>query len=266
MGSTGDDGLHFEEAGDTAAGDVLLLVHAFPFSSAMWRPQLTEPPQGWRVIAPDLRGYGGSPPIRDEQLTMDAAADDLARLLTRLGVKKAVVCGLSLGGYVTFGMLRRHPAQVRAVLLCDTRAAPDTPDAGRGRLEAAARIRTHGTNAFMESMLPKLLSPITRRRRPELVEEVASMMAAAPAESVAATLHGLALRPDSTPLLRSIVIPARIIVGEDDEITPPSEAQLMARGIPGARIETVSDAGHLPNLENPQVFNSLLGSFLAVLR
>jgi 3-oxoadipate enol-lactonase len=265
MSDPAGNALHFEEAGGPSA-DVLLLIHGFPLHSGMWRPQLATPPHGWRVVAPDLPGYGRSPPIDGELLAMDAAADELALLLDSLGVQAAVLCALSMGGYVAFAMLRRHPARIRALVLCDTRAAADTEDVRRGRLQAAAHVRVNGTASFMDAMLPKLLSPFTRRRRPEIVEEVSAMMASASAESVVATLRGLAARPDSTPLLRGIVVPTRVIVGEDDEITPVGEAQIMARGIPGARMELVPDAGHLPNLENPQSFNSLLAGFLTVMR
>jgi 3-oxoadipate enol-lactonase len=262
--TNGTTALHHEEAG--SGSDVLLLIHGFPLHAGMWRPQLAAPPEGWRVIAPDLRGFGRSPVADDGQLTMDAAAADLAALLPRLGVQSAVVCGLSMGGYIAFAMLRRYPQLVRALVLCDTRASADSDEARRGRLQSVSEIQTGGTRAFMEAMLPKLLSPYTRNRRPEIVEEVSAMMSEAPAESVNAALRGLAARPDSTPLLRAITIPTRVIIGEDDEITPVREGQIIARGIPGARLEIVPDAGHLSNIENPEVFNRVLEGFLRDMR
>jgi 3-oxoadipate enol-lactonase len=255
--------LHFEQAGIPDGSDVLLLVHGFPFNSAMWRPQLQEPPPGWRVIAPDLAGFGGNPPT--DQLSMDGAADDLAALLETLAVSNAVVCGLSMGGYIAFSMLRRHPALLRALVLCDTRAAADSEEARRGRLESAASVRRQGTAEFLQSMLPKLLSPVTRGRQPGVEEELRRIMEAAPAASVAAALEGLAGRPDSTPLLRSITVPTQIMVGSDDEITPVLDAQFMARGIPGAVLTVIPDAGHVSNLENPASFNRALQGFLDLL-
>jgi pimeloyl-ACP methyl ester carboxylesterase len=259
--------LHFREAGASDSRDVLLLVHGFPFSSAMWGPQLEAPPPGWRVIAADLPGFGGSAPLEAATLGMDDAGDRLALLLNTLGVTAAVVCGLSMGGYVTFELLRRYPALVRALVLCDTRAGPDSDEARRGRLETAATVRREGTAAgVVDSMLPKLLSPHSRRGQPGLDAELRTIMEAAPAGAVAAALEGMARRPDSTPMLRSIAVPTQIMVGEDDEITPLAEAQLLARGIPGALLTVVPDAGHVPNLENPAVFNRTLHAFLAALR
>jgi 3-oxoadipate enol-lactonase len=264
MASTSAVPLNHREAG--SGSEVLLLLHGFPFHSGMWRPQLDAPPEGWRIIAPDLRGFGRSPVIEGNGFSMDAAAADVAALLQRLGIARAVVCGLSMGGYVAFAMLRNHPSLVRGLVLCDTRAAADTDEVRRGRQQSIAQIGAEGTAHFNETMLGKLLSPFTQERRPEVVEEVRAMMAEARPESVIAALHGLASRPDSTPMLRSTVIPTRVIVGEDDEITPPREAQIVARGIPGARLEIVPDAAHLPNLENPEVFDRLLNGFLADMR
>ncbi|HSJ10600.1 MAG TPA: alpha/beta fold hydrolase [Longimicrobiales bacterium] len=252
--------LSWREAG--AGERVLLLVHGFPLSSAMWEPQLEAPPPGWRLVAPDLRGFGESRPVPD-QLTMDMAAADLAGLLRHLGVPGAVVCGLSMGGYITFAMLRNHPELVRGMVLCDTRAEPDTAEARAGRLEKAAAVREKGTEAMMADMLPALLSPFTMSKRPAIVESVRSQLAEATPAAVVAALHGMAARPDSTPLLRSINIPTQVLAGADDSITPAGEARVMARAIPGARFDTVEDAGHLSNLENPFDFNAFLKTFLA---
>jgi pimeloyl-ACP methyl ester carboxylesterase len=256
--------LHWREAGP-ADGPVLLLVHGFPFDSSMWRPQLEQPPEGWRLVAPDLRGFGRSPAVGAEPLSMDAMADDLAGLLHQLGARSAVICGLSMGGYITFALLRRYPQLVRALIFCDTRPEPDTEEVRRGRLQTAARVRTEGTGHVVESMLPRVLAPTTPHRMPELREELHSMMAAAPDSTVFAALHAMAARVDSTPMLRNIAVPVKVIVGAEDQITPAGEAQLMARAIPGSTLTVISDAGHVPNMENPPAFNSALADFLATL-
>lgn len=256
--------LNYEESGQPSSNRVLLLVHGFPFHSGMWRPQLDEPPPGWRVIAPDLPGFGASP-LTGDTLTMDDAADALAELLGSLGVRRAVVCGLSMGGYISFALFRRHPNLVRALVLCDTKAGADGEAARKARHAGVARVTAEGTAGFVDDMLPKLLSPHTRRRQPEVEESLRDIMTAAPAESVAAALRGLAARPDSAPLLQAIMVPTQVIVGSDDEITPVVEAQFLARGIRGALLTIVPDAGHVPNLENPASFNRTLHSFLATL-
>lgn len=251
----------WREAGE---GDrVLLLLHAFPLSSAMWTAQLETPPPDWRLIAPDFRGFGGSGPAPADGLTMDGAADDMAALLAHLEVPTAVVCGLSMGGYVAFAMLRRHARLLRGLVLCDTRAEPDTAETRAGRLEKAAGVRQSGTGAFISEMLPSLLSPFTLKNRPAVVSSVGVQLAEASAGAVSAALHGLAARPDSTPLLRSITVPTQVIAGADDRITPAGEARMMARAIPGARFDIVEDAGHLPNIEQPADFGVVLKAFLA---
>jgi pimeloyl-ACP methyl ester carboxylesterase len=264
--------LNYEESGQPASGaaagkasdNVLLLVHGFPFHSGMWRPQLDQPPPGWRVIAPDLPGFGGSP-LQQDTLTVDHAADVLAELLASLDVRRAVVCGLSMGGYITFALFRRHPGLVRALVLCDTKAGADGEAARKGRHAAVERVTAEGTEGFVNDMLPKLLSPHTRRRQPGVEEDLRAIMMAAPAESVAAALRGLAERPDSSALLQSMTVPVQVMVGSDDEITPVVEAQFLARGIPGAILTIVPDAGHVPNLENPASFNRTLHAFLGAL-
>jgi pimeloyl-ACP methyl ester carboxylesterase len=256
--------LHWQESGDST-GAVLLLVHGFPFSSAMWRPQLEAPPAGWRLIAPDLRGFGETAPAGPDSVTMDSMADDLAALLQHVGASRAVVCGLSMGGYITFAVLRRHPQLVRALVLCDTRPEPDTEEIRRGRAQSAARVTREGTASVVESMLPRVLAQTTLHGRPDVTQEVRSIMETASPAGVVAALRAMASRPDSRPMLRGITVPTQVIVGTDDQITPAGEAQLMARAIPGSRIEVIRDAGHLPNLENAAAFNRSLFEFLGAL-
>lgn len=255
--------LSWREVGEGA--DVLVLIHGFPFNSAIWRPQLDAPPAGWRVIAPDLRGFGGSGPV-SERLTMDGFAKDVAALIRHLGVRSAVIGGLSMGGYVAFGMIRCAPKLVRAMILSDTRAAADSAEGRQGRLKNAKHVQANGTAALIDAMVPRLLHADTREKLPHVEQELRAVMNASPARSVVAALLGMAERPDSSPDLRSISVPTQVIVGENDEITPPGDARLLARAIPGARIEVIPKAAHLPNLEQPAAFNRILQSFLADVR
>lgn len=251
--------LSWSEAGGRSE-NVVLLVHGFPFNSAMWAPQLEDPPPRWRLIAPDLRGFGASEASADLQ-TMDGYAQDLFTLLTHLGVREAVLCGLSMGGYAIFAFLRRHLRMARGLVLCDTRAEADTAEARAGRKELALRVRQHGTGAVVENMLPRLLSRTSFQTPVET--RVRQMMESSPPESVVSALRAMATRPDSTSLLRHLgVLPTQVIVGADDTLTPPGEARLMARAIPGSFIEVIPQAGHVPNLEQPRAFNAVLHRFL----
>jgi 3-oxoadipate enol-lactonase len=258
--------MHWVEAGDADSGDdVVLLVHGFPFNASMWQPQLDAPPPGWRMIAPDLRGFGRNEPAGPDALTMERHAEDLAALLRHLGLTRAVVCGLSMGGYIAFALWRHAPELVRAFVLSDTRPGADTEEARRGRVDSARAVSDDGPAALIDGMLPKLLSERTRADRPEVERGLRRMMASAPRPSLAAALLGMAGRPDSTDLLPDITVPTQVVVGADDPITPPEDARLMADRIPDARLHVIEGAAHVPNLEQPAEFNRVLAEFLETL-
>ncbi|MBR9990183.1 MAG: alpha/beta fold hydrolase [Gemmatimonadetes bacterium] len=252
--------LSWREAG--TGDDVLVLIHGFPFNSDIWRPQVEAAPDGWRVIAPDLRGFGGSGPLPGNRLPMDLLAQDVIGLLAHLGVRRPVLCGHSMGGYVTFAVTRRAPALARGLVLSDTRAGADSEEGRQGRLKNAKHVHAKGTAALIDAMVPRLLDAGTREKLPHVEQEMRAVMSAASAPSVIAALLGMAERPDSTPQLRSINVPTQLIVGARDEITPPGDARLLARAIPGAQIEIIDNAGHMPGLEQPAAFNRVLVNFL----
>jgi pimeloyl-ACP methyl ester carboxylesterase len=220
-------------------------------------------PPGWRGIAPDLRGFGASERGHRDVLDMPRFADDLIAFLDQLGIERTVVCGLSMGGYVAFEMWRHHPDRIRGLVLCDTRAGADSPEAQRGRRQLAEKVLADGQQVVIDGMLPKLLAPTTRKRRKDIVSFVAAMMAETSRDTIARALIGMAIRPDSEPVLRSIDVPVLIMVGEEDIITNRGHAEMMARGIRGARLELIPAAAHLPNLEQPEDFNHALNQFLA---
>ena len=249
---------------DSADGSpVVLLVHAFPLNRSMWDPQLGPLRARARVIAPDLRGFGASEAGPPGPLTMDQHADDLAALLDHLGVREPVIyCGLSMGGYVGFAFWRRHRERVRALVLADTRATADSPEARQDRLAMAAKAEEAGSaQPAIEAMLPRLFSPSLR---PEATprRQVEAMMAGTAARAVADGQRGLAARPDSLGLLPTLAVPALVLVGEHDVLTPPSEAERMAAALPNARLGVVPQAGHLSNLENPDAFTRALLAFV----
>lgn len=248
---------------DRGTGEAILMIHGFPLNSAMWGSQLTRLSPDWRVVAPDLRGFGASDVGDEPVFSMDLMARDLAALLDHLGIERAVICGLSMGGYVAFEFFRQFRHRVRALVLCDTRAGTDSPDTQRARGALAEQVVAENTIApLVETLLPKLIGVRTSRRNPGVVALVKAMMYEARPDSVARALQGMAARADSEPLLRSIDVPALILVGSDDVITNRGQAEMMARGIRGARIEVVAGAGHVPPVEQPEAFNQILLQFL----
>lgn len=252
---------HWEEAG---SGQLVLLVHAFPFSSRMWTPQLAAVPGGWRFVAPDLRGFGRTEAgPGDEPLAMDVFADDLVALLDHLGEEKAVVCGLSMGGYISFALWRRHPERIRALVLCDTRASADGEEGRAARYAIAERALTEGMSVVADVQIPRVLSDTTRQTKPEVVAVARDMIEATSPNTFSRAQHGMAARPDSTALLPHIHVPTLVIVGDEDVTTPPADSEAMVAALPNARLVRIPGAGHLSNLEAPEAFNSALAGFLA---
>ena len=191
---------------------------------------------------------------------MDQYADDLVTLMDHLEVTQAIVAGLSMGGYIAFALWRRHPERVRALALLDTRAEPDTAQGREGRNAAAHRVRQGGATAYADEMLPKLLAP-AGMADPRIHERVRDMMAAQPVDGIVAALGAMRDRPDSRPTLATISVPTLVIVGDQDTLTPPEDAEAMAAGIADTRVEIIPGAGHLSPLENPRHVNPLLRDF-----
>ncbi len=244
------------------SGPVLLLLHAFPLGLFMWDPQAEALSATHRVARFDARGFGGSA-LGGEPFTMERIADDAAAVLDALAVEKAVVGGCSMGGYAAFAFARRHPRRLAGLVLQDTRAGADSEEAKANRATLAARVLAEGATAAVEAFLPKLLGETAQRTQPVLVALVRERILAAPRQAIAGALHGLAAREDSRATLGAIRVPTLVLVGEEDVLTPPSEAEAMAAAIPNARLERIPHAGHLANLENPQAVNTALGRFLA---
>lgn len=246
-------------------GPAVLFVHGFPFDRTMWHNQLSDL-AGFASVAPDLRGMGRStfldPTAAAGSYTMAAYADDLGYLMDALELSTAVLCGLSMGGYVAFECLRRWPERVSALILMDTKAEADDADVKRVRTKAMEAVRRGGTEAIVDAMLPKLFSPLTLADRPDLVERTRSMMCDAPSPGVVGALGAMRDRADSTAVLAQLDMPTLVLVGEDDQLTPPSMARLMASGIQGGQYREVGRAGHLLPLEQPEATTAIIATFL----
>lgn len=244
---------------DRGSGPALLFVHGFPLDGTLWRHQAAAFP-GWRTLIPDLRGLGRSD-APDLGYSLATYADDLAGLLDAIGVDDVVLAGLSMGGYIGFEFLRRHRSRVRGLVLIDTRAQADSAEGRKGRETAMTDVREGGAALIADQMLPRLFAPSA----PEtLRDEVRAMMAAAPVAGILGALAAMRDRPDSTGMLPSLVgLPTLVVVGAEDRMTPPKDAEAMAKAIPGARLAIIPHAGHLAPLEQPEAFNKHLTSFLA---
>jgi 3-oxoadipate enol-lactonase len=246
---------------DSRRRGVLLLLHAFPVNARMWEPQFALAARGWRIVAPQMRGFDGGdqdPPGR----SIDDYAGDTIDLLDALHVQEAVIGGLSMGGYVALAMFRHAPRYFQGLVLADTRSQADTPEGVEARKKMLQLVQDGGPPAVAEEMIPKLLGDTTRRTKPEVAETVRSLAQATRGDAIAGAIHAMMTRPDATPLLPSIHCPTLVLVGEEDTVTPPPLAEELHRGIPGSLLSTIPRAGHLSNLEQPDAFNATLEDFL----
>jgi pimeloyl-ACP methyl ester carboxylesterase len=242
-----------------------VLIHAFPLAASMWEPQLKAAPAGWRLVAPDLRGFGGSTaadPDTDQASITDYAAD-VVDVLAELGIDRAVIGGLSMGGYVTFALLRRTPALATAVVLADTRAGADSLEARATRRSLLAVLEREGAAGVAREVIPRLLGPAAHLDRPDLESVLRRLIKQQSAEAIRGAIARLMDRPDSTPMLPDIRVPALVVVGSDDQVTPPSEAERLASEIPHAELVVIPRSGHLSSLEQPDEFSAALARFLS---
>jgi len=255
----GEIELNVEQRG---TGRPLLFVHGFPLDHQMWERQIDEFSEQFHVVAPDLRGFGGSD-CHGSTVLMEEYADDLARLLEALGVgQKLALCGLSMGGYIAWQFWRRHAERLSHLILCDTRALADTPGAAATRLETAERVLREGPNCLIDIMIPKLFWERTRSQNPLVVESMVRVIESAQPAGVAAALRGMAERRDVTAWLPDIDIPTLAVCGEHDAISTAAEMQKFAAAIPGAEFAVIPDCGHMAPLEQPRRVNEMMRDFL----
>ena len=253
---------------DSAPGDhasrVVVLLHAFPLGAAMWEGQVKALPPGWRLLAPDLRGYGGSTlPEPDENPAIDDYANDVIDLLRELGVTTAVVGGLSMGGYVTFALLRRLPSLAIGVILADTRASADTPEGRANRRSMLALVDREGASGVARDMMPKLLGKTSLQERHDVEPLVRRLIKQQSPAAIRGSLTRMMERPDSLSVIEALQVPTLIIVGDEDALTPPDDARKMQGACPNAELVVIPRAGHLANLEQPEPFNDAVRTFLS---
>ncbi|HKS69628.1 MAG TPA: alpha/beta fold hydrolase [Ktedonobacterales bacterium] len=241
----------------------LLLLHAFPLNRKQWEQQ----GQGWAttfggsVVALDLLGFGESG-IETGPTTMDLMAEYVFGAMDALHVERCAVCGLSLGGYVAFAMLRQHPERISGLVLADTRATADTPQQRQGREESAQSITADGVVAFFDRDVPRLFGQTARNLHPQIVDRAREIARLNNDIGAAAAARGMGLRPDSTALLPNINVPTLVLVGGEDAIIPHDQAHSMAQAIPNAEFAVIQSAGHLSNMEQASRFGDAVARFM----
>lgn len=241
-----------------------VLLHAFPIGANLWEPQMRTIPAGWRLITPDLRGFGGSTEIDSlSGASISDYAGDLVDLLDELGIERIVVGGASMGGYAALAFLQAAGDRIDGLVLANTRATADSPEARANRRNMLALVDREGPSGVAREMMPRLLGKTTRDTNPEIEAFVRRLIKQQSPAAIKGAIHRMMHRPDSTPLLAQITVPALVVTGEEDELIPVAESRTMAGAIKGATLTVIPGAGHLSNLEQPSAFNDALNSFLA---
>lgn len=252
--------IYFTQTGPDG-GVPIVLIHGFPFSHEMWSPQIEALKNDFRVIAYDVRGLGRSE-AGDGQYMMEHFADDLIALLDHLKLAKVVACGLSMGGYIALRAIERNPERFAGLVLADTRAEADTNEGKLKRAAGIKSVKTGGVNAFAEGFLKAVFAPGTFTHNPQAVEKIRAIIEANSPLGICGAQIAMASRTDTSAALPKIAVPALVLVGEHDTLTPPAVSQTMAAQIPGAELKVIPQAAHMSNLENAAEFNAHLLSFL----
>lgn len=252
--------LYYREQGP-ADGLPVVFIHGFPFSHRLWDPQLKALPDSYRGVAYDVRGHGKSD-VGDGQYSVELFVDDLLGLLDHLAIDQAVVCGLSMGGYIALRALERHPDRFQGLILCDTRSTPDTDQVKVERTTTIRAVKTGGLQPFAEGFVKAVFAPASFTVIPAVVHKIRDIIAATDPLAISGTLLALAARTDTTPALSRITVPTLILVGQHDTLTPPADAEAMHSQLPKAELHIIPGAGHVSNLENRTAFNEHLLAFL----
>lgn len=250
----------FDDVG--TSDDVLVLIHGHPFNRSMWRLQLaTGKRAGWRVIAPDLRGYGETPAAGDTT-RLETFAEDIAGLLDHLRVRRVVIAGLSMGGQIAMEFARQYPERVRGIVLAATFPRAETEQSKRDRLAAAERLLREGMGPYAAEVLPKMIAPRNLVALPGVAAQVLKMMQTTSPQGAAAAQRGRAERPPYEPVLAALDVPALIVVGDEDYFTSRADADQMHQLLRSSELVWMNGVGHMPNLERARAFNAALTRFL----
>jgi pimeloyl-ACP methyl ester carboxylesterase len=247
--------LAYDERG---SGTPLVLLHGFPFDRSIWQAQLDEVGKTARVLAPDLPGFGASPPLAGGEPSIAGYAVQIANWADSVGLRRFALAGHSMGGYIALAFAGAYADRLTGLGLICTRPGPDTEQAREGRYKQIEGVWDRGPQVVVDAMLPRLFSPATREKQPELIDRIREVMLRQTAGGIVAALRAMAGRPDTTRILPNIAVPTLVVSGADDVIIPSQDADLMAAMIPGARQVIIGSAGHLPMLEQPDKLSDVL--------
>lgn len=241
---------------------VIIFIHGFPLNKSMWDYQLEALKDEYRVIAYDIRGHGDSD-AGYEDFSIDLFANDLISFMDSLKITKAVICGLSMGGYIVLNAIENYPERFDALILSDTQCFADTPEVRENRLVAIENIKKNGLDDYAHESIKNLFAPVSLLSKETEIASVRKMIVNTSQQSIYNALHALAIRKDTSGILPGIKIPVLILVGKEDKITPTEMAESMHKKIHGSQLNIIEHAGHLSNMENPFEFNYQIRKFIS---
>ncbi len=242
-------------------GTPIIFIHGFPFDKSMWEYQMEFFKDSRRVIAYDMRGYGKST-SNDEDTSIHLLADDLVKLMDILQIPEAIVCGLSMGGYILLDAVKRYPKRFKAIVLSDTQCIADSPEGREKRFKTIEMIEAEGTTNFAEGFVKNIFCSESLANKKEEVEKIKRIILSSSAASITSTLKALAHRSERCSNLAGISCPTLILCGKEDKVTPPAQSEMMHANIASSTLAIINEAGHLSNLEQPEIFNEHLNKFL----
>lgn len=240
---------------------LVIFIHGFPFNKSLWDFQLESLQEYYRVIAYDVRGFGKSEPGATD-FSIDLFADDLIHFMDELEIDNAIICGLSMGGYIALNAIDRYPTRITGLILCDTQTKADSNEAREKKMKAIESISSIGVDEYAEESVKNLFAYLSFTTKREEIAVVKDMILKTPVDTLIKTLNTLAERKDTTHKLTEIKVPVLIMVGKKDIVTPPERSELIHENIEDSILELIDYAGHLPNLENPYDFNRHIKKFL----
>ena len=251
---------------DVGVGDVpIIFLHGFPFDKSSWHSQMDNLKSTNRVIAIDIRGFGQS---KDEKtpLSIDLFVKDLLAFMDKLKIDKAIICGLSMGGYIALNAVNKFPERFAALILSDTQCIADTPEVKENRYKTIEKIKASDANEFNENFIKSVFHSDSINTKTEIVEHLRNTVFANSKEIIIAGLTALAERNETCSILNKISIPTLIICGSDDKLTPIAQSEFMHKNIKNSELKIIDNAGHVSNLEQPETFNKHLTDFLNSLK